>query len=222
LNIKGLKDIDWQVVAKNVSEQFKNLDTSNPGVWPILPRVGIWVAVACGVIGMVWYALITSEQDEFSRLKGVEGQLRDEFVKKTQASIDLENLKKQKIQVQAYVSQLENQLPGRAEVARLLSDVNQIGVSKGLQFDLFRPSPEVVKTYYAERAVNVVVVGRFHDMGEFSANIARLPRIVSLSDLSLGGVEGMRDVLKMEAVVRTYRYLDDNEVEESKKVAEKK
>ena len=222
MNFQALKEIDWQAVSKDVLDQFKNLDTSNPGVWPFAPRFVVWVVAACAAVGLIWYGFITPKQDAMSGLKAEEERLKEDFIKKTQASINLERLKLQKIQVQAYVSQLENQLPGRAEIAKLLSDVNQAGVSRGLQFELFKPSPEVVKEFYAERGVNIAVTGRFHDVGEFSAGIAQLPRIVSLSDISLKSSEVLRDSLRMEAVIHTYRYLDDNEIAESKKATEKK
>ncbi len=222
MNIPNLKSIDWQALAKEGADQFKNLDPQNPGLWPLLPKVGVWVAAASAAVALIWYVLITPEQEAIVNLKNEENQLREEFQKKTRASINLNDLKKQKKQVEEYVSQLENQLPGKAEMAKLLSDVNQAGVSQGLQFELFKPSPEVVKDYYAERAVNVAVTGRFHDIGEFSASIARLPRIVSLSHLSLV-LDPAKDILRMEAIVHTYRYLDDNEAAEAKKKeAEKK
>ncbi len=222
MNIPNLKSIDWQVLTKEGADQFKNLDPQNPGLWPLLPKFGVWVAAASAAMALIWYVLITPEQEAIANLKNEENQLREEFQKKTRASINLNDLKKQKKQVEEYVSQLENQLPGKAEMAKLLSDVNQAGVSQGLQFELFKPSPEVVKDYYAERAVNVAVTGRFHDIGEFSASIARLPRIVSLSHLSLV-LDPAKDILRMEAIVHTYRYLDDNEAAEAKKKeAEKK
>jgi type IV pilus assembly protein PilO len=222
MNIPNLKNIDWQALSNEVAAQFKNLDPQNPGLWPLLPRLGVWLAAASAAVALIWYALITAEQEAVVTLKNEEVQLREEFRKKTRDSINLGELKKQKQQVQEYVSQLENQLPGKAEMAKLLSDVNQAGVSQGLQFELFKPSPEVVKGYYAERSVNVAVTGRFHDIGEFSASIARLPRIVSLSHLVLV-LDPVKDILRMEAIVHTYRYLDDTEAAEAKKKeAEKK
>ncbi len=222
MNLPNLKNVDWQALSKEAVEQFKNLDPNNPGLWPLLPKLGVWLAAASAAVVLIWYTQITSEQEAVVALKGEEEKLRDEFKKKTRDSISLVQLKKQKQQVQEYVSQLENQLPGKAEMAKLLSDVNQAGVSQGLQFELFKPSPEVVKGYYAERSVNVAVTGRFHDIGEFSASIARLPRIVSLSHLGLV-LDPVKDILRMEAIVHTYRYLDDIEAAEAKKKeAEKK
>jgi len=216
MKIPDLKNIDWQELGNNAASQFKNLDPSNPGLWPILPKVGVWLAAAAAALAAIWFFVITPEQETIATLQKDEEELKKNFIKKTKESISLDALKKQKLQVEAYVSQLENQLPGRAEIAKLLSDVNQAGVSQGLQFELFKPSPEVVQSYYAERSVNIAVTGKFHDIGEFSAGIAKLPRIVSLTNMALT-LDPARDQLRMEAVVHTYRYLDDSEAAEAKK-----
>ena len=130
-------------------------------------------------------------------------------------------LRKQKELVQEYVTQLEKQLPGKAEMDALLSDINQAGVGRGLQFELFRPGQVVVKDYYAELPISVRVVGRYHDIGAFAADIANLSRIVTLHDLSIAPPQ--KDAngsnLAMEATARTYRYLDQAEVAEVKRAA---
>ncbi len=128
--------------------------------------------------------------------------------------MNLPELRKQKLQVQEYVTQLEKQLPGKAEMDALLSDINQAGLGRGLQFELFRPGNVEVKEYYAELPIAIRVTGRFHDIGSFAADVANLSRIVTLQNLSIGQVA--RDAngnLSMEATARTYRYLDATEIE---------
>ena len=129
-------------------------------------------------------------------------------------------MRKQKLQVEEYVTQLEKQLPGKAEMDALLSDINQAGIGRGLQFELFRPGEVAVKDYYAELPISIRVTGRYHDIGAFAADIANLSRIVTLHNLPITGVqrEGGGN-LAMDAMARTYRYLDANEVAAQKKPA---
>jgi type IV pilus assembly protein PilO len=119
------------------------------------------------------------------------------------------------------VTQLEKQLPGKAEMDALLSDINQAGLGRGLQFELFRPGQVVVKDYYAELPIAIRVTGRYHDIGSFAADIANLSRIVTLHNVSLVSGKELSGVLAMEATARTYRYLDPAEIEEVRKTAVK-
>jgi type IV pilus assembly protein PilO len=146
--------------------------------------------------------------------------LKQQFESKLAQAVNLGELRKQKLQVQEYVTQLEKQLPGKAEMDALLSDINQAGLGRGLQFDLFKPGQVEVKDYYAELPITLRVSGRYHDIGAFAADVANLSRIVTLHNLAIGpvGVD-TTGALSMEAVARTYRYLDANEVAEQKKAA---
>jgi type IV pilus assembly protein PilO len=129
-------------------------------------------------------------------------------------AVNLTELRKQKLQVQEYVTQLEKQLPGKAEMDALLSDINQAGLGRGLQFELFRPGQVAVKEYYAELPIAIRITGRYHDIGSFAADVANLSRIVTLHNINL--VTVARDAsgnLSMEATARTYRYLDASEVD---------
>jgi type IV pilus assembly protein PilO len=131
----------------------------------------------------------------------------------------LTELRKQKLQVQEYVTQLEKQLPGKAEMDALLSDINQAGLGRGLQFELFRPGQVEVKEYYAELPITIRISGRYHDIGSFAADVANLSRIVTLHNLNIAAAP--RDTsgnLTMDATARTYRYLDATEVNAQRKV----
>ena len=151
-----------------------------------------------------------------------EVQLREEYRKKLVQAVNLDALKKQLVQVQQYVTQLEKQLPSKAEMDALLSDINQAGLGRSLQFELFRPGEVSVKEYYAELPIAVRVTGGYHDIGLFAADIANLSRIVTLNNLSLAPVKDRDGVLTMDGVAKTFRYLDQEEIEMQQKAAKDK
>jgi type IV pilus assembly protein PilO len=139
-----------------------------------------------------------------------ENKLRDEYKIKTAQAINLDALRAQKAQVDQYVDRLQKQLPSKAEMAALLTDINQAGTGRGLQFELFKPQQVVVKDYYAELPIDIRITGNYHDIGAFTGDIANLPRIVTLNNLALS--TGKDGALMLEAVAKTFRYLDPEEV----------
>jgi type IV pilus assembly protein PilO len=172
-----------------------------------------------------WFLLLSGASDQLQAERDKEPTLKQDYRAKLAQAVNLDELRKQKSQVEEYVTQLEKQLPGKAEMDALLSDINQAGLGRGLQFELFRPGQVVVKDYYAELPISIKVSGRYHDIGSFTADIANLSRIVTLHDLNIApaGAAG-RDknanasgLLTMEATARTYRYLDPSEIEEQRK-----
>jgi type IV pilus assembly protein PilO len=184
-----------------------------------MPKVAVFVAVAVGVVVVGWFALLSSALEELEAEREREPQLKAQFESKLAQAVNLSELRKQKLQVQEYVTQLEKQLPGKAEMDALLSDINQAGLGRGLQFELFKPGQVEVKDYYAVLPIAVKVTGRYHDIGAFAADVANLSRIVTLHNLVI--VKPPKDpgaiTLTMEASARTYRYLDPAEVEDQKK-----
>jgi type IV pilus assembly protein PilO len=164
--------------------------------------------------------VLSDAADALQSLRNREPALKAEYTDKLAQAVNLDELKKQKEQVEEYVTQLEKQLPGKAEMDALLSDINQAGIGRGLQFELFRPGKVVVKDYYAELPIAIRVAGKYHDIGAFAADIANLSRIVTLHDLAvLPPPKDSTGNLAMEATARTYRYLDPAEVAEVKKAA---
>ena len=157
--------------------------------------------------------------DELDAEHNKEPTLKADYRNKLAQAVNLSELRKQKLQVEEYVTQLEKQLPGKAEMDALLSDINQAGLGRGLQFELFRPGQVVVKDYYAELPIAIKVTGRYHDIGSFAADIANLSRIVTLHNMVLTTGKDLSGVLTMEATARTYRYLDPVEIEEVRKAA---
>jgi type IV pilus assembly protein PilO len=219
---KKKNDIDFSALQENIQRQFRGLDPNDPSRWPLLPRFLLCVAIALGVAALLWYVLIKDYEDTLEQERNTEVTLRQDFSQKLSKAVSLDGLKKQREQVQQYVTQLEKQLPSKAEMAALLSDINQAGLGRSLQFETFRPGAMVVKEYYAELPIALKVTGRFHDIGSFASDVAYLSRIVTLNNLSIVpvGKEGS-EVLSMEATARTFRYLDADEVQAQRAAAGK-
>jgi type IV pilus assembly protein PilO len=196
--------------------QFRGLNTREPGQWPLLPKLATWLLLAVMVVVLFWFLILQDKANELEAERNKEPGLRKDYRDKLAQAVNLPELRKQKKQVEEYVTQLEKQLPGKAEMDALLTDINQAGVGRNLQFELFRPGSVAVRDYYAELPISIRVSGRYHDVGAFTADIANLSRIVTLHELSLGGMRG-DGVLSMDAVARTYRYLDSAEVAAQKK-----
>jgi type IV pilus assembly protein PilO len=216
--------IDVNAWFAEASEQFQGLNPKEPGQWPLLPKLASGLAVVVGVVALGYFLLLSEVQDGLEAERNREPQLRADFHSKLTQAVNLPELRKQKSQVEEYVTQLEKQLPGKAEIDSLLSDISSAGVGRGLQFELFRPGQVLIKDYYAELPIAVRVSGRYHDIGAFAADVANLSRIVTLHNLIVAAPSGTRDAngaLSMEATARTYRYLDAAEVAEQKKAATK-
>jgi type IV pilus assembly protein PilO len=194
--------------------QFRNLNTREPGQWPALPKLASWAGVIAAVVVGGWFALLSTAHEDLETERGREPKLKADYQSRLAQAVNLTELRKQKQQVQEYVTQLEKQLPGKAEMDALLSDINQAGLGRGLQFELFRPGQVQVKEYYAELPIAIRVSGRYHDVGSFAADVANLSRIVTLHNLTIAPVQARNPdgLLAMEATARTYRYLDATEV----------
>ena len=197
--------------------QFKGLNRNEPGQWPWLPKLTTWLLLAVLVVVAGWFLLLAAAHDELDAERAREPALKQDYRAKLAQAVNLAELRKQKLQVEEYVTQLEKQLPGKAEMDALLSDINQAGLGRGLQFELFRPGQVVVKDYYAELPISIKVSGRYHDIGAFAADVANLSRIVTLHNMSIVSTKDPGGALAMEATARTYRYLDPMEVEAQRK-----
>ena len=208
---------DFAAFQSNLKAQFTGLNPNDPPSWPALPRYVLCAFVTLLVVAGLWFAWISSSEEELTAERGKEVVLREDFTKKSAQASSLDALKKQREQVQQYVTQLEKQLPSKAEMAALLSDINQAGLGRSLQFELFRPGQITVKEYYAELPIAVRVTGRYHDIGAFAADIANLSRIVTLNNLSL--VPAKDGALTMDTTAKTFRYLDNDEVALQRKAA---
>jgi type IV pilus assembly protein PilO len=212
-------NIDVASTFDKAASQFRGLNSREPGQWPLLPKLASWVVAAAAMVAAGWFLVVSDANNELSAERGREDPLRNEFRDKLRQAVNLGELRKQKLQVEEFVTQLEKQLPGKAEMDALLSDINQAGLGRGLQFELFRPGQVEVKDYYAVLPISVRVTGRYHDIGAFAADVANLSRIVTLHNLNISRPPKEPNAvnLTMEASARTYRYLDPAEVDEQKK-----
>lgn len=205
-------NVDFKGIQDKLKSQFTGLDPNDPSQWPGLPRNLLFVAVCVAVIAGLWFAWLKTSDEELIAEKAREEQLREDYRKKLVQAVNLDALRKQLEQVQQYVTQLEKQLPSKAEMDALLSDINQAGLGRSLQFELFRPGQVSVKEYYAELPISVRVTGTYHDIGLFAADIANLSRIVTLNNLTLTPIKDREGVLTMDGTAKTFRYLDQEEV----------
>ncbi|WP_218510431.1 type 4a pilus biogenesis protein PilO [Variovorax sp. dw_308] len=214
---RSAPNFDVSASLRRFGDQFRGLNPNDPSVWPAVPRYALCVLVTVLVLVALWFVWLTNSNDTLEAERAKEVTLRADYQKKVVLAANLDMLKKQREQVQQYVTLLEKQLPSKAEMDALLSDINQAGLGRSLQFELFRPGTVVVKDYYAELPIAVRVTGRYHDMGSFAADIANLSRIVTLNNIALAPAKD--GSLTMDATARTFRYLDAEEQNMQKKAA---
>jgi type IV pilus assembly protein PilO len=212
-------DIDLSGLQQTLRSQFSGLDPNDPTQWPSVPRYLLLTFIAAAVVAGLWFAWLSSFQEELDAERAKEVQLRADYQKKLAQAVNLDALKQQLEQVQQYVTQLEKQLPSKAEMDALLSDINQAGLGRSLQFELFRPGQVNVKEYYAELPIAVKVTGSYHDIGLFAADVANLSRIVTLNNITLTPVPNRPGFLTMDCTAKTFRYLDQDEIVAQKKAA---
>ena len=209
---------DFAKLQGDLQRQFQNLDPKDPSLWPALPRTLLCLLIAGGVATFLWFFKLSEYEAELTTERVTEQTLRADYQKKLIKAVSLDALKKQREQVQQYVIQLEKQLPSKAEMSALLSDINQAGLGRGLQFELFKPGADVIKEFYAEMPIDVRVTGVYHDLGEFVADLASMPRMVTLNDVGIDADKDGR--LKLQAKAVTYRYLDEEELAQQRKAAQ--
>src|SRR3989442_1739525 len=206
---------------KKFLEQFKNLNTRDPGAWPPIPKAMLLLGVLIGIVALGYFLDWQEEMDSLEAGRVQEAKLKDEYVAKQQQAINLDLYRQQLREIDSSFGALLRQLPNRSQMDALLVDINQAGLGRGLQFELFRPSPaEITREFYAERPIAVKVTGSYHDMGAFASDVGQLPRIVTLNDVTItADPQKGGSVLTMDATARTFRYLDDDELAAQRKGA---
>lgn len=211
----------------NLSEQFQGLSFRDIGSWPLLPKVAMLVGICGSILGGLYYfdTQVQIEELEASRRKEV--QLKQEYVSKYAQAVNLELYKEQLKEVDVAFGNLLRQLPDKSKMESLITDINQSGISQGLQFDLFKPATqETQKEFYAELPIAIKVLGNYHKIAKFSSEIGQLSRIVTLNNVNIS--IGAGGVMQMDATAKTFRYLSDAELEakvaqeNARKRAEKK
>lgn len=192
------------------TNDFKNLDTSDPGVWPDGPRIVVALCVMIAVVILGWLLIWRDQAEMLEGYEAEEETLRSAWIEKKKQAVNLEEYKRQLAEIDRQFGVLLKQLPNRAEMDSLLSDINQAGLGRGLQFELFKPGSDVIKEFHAEMPIDIKVLGSYHDLGEFVSDVARMPRIVTLNDVALNNLKDGK--LTFEAKAVTYRYLDEEEI----------
>ena len=210
---------DAPAFQERIASQFRGLNPNDPASWPMVPKLALCVAVAAAIVAVLWFLWLTNSADELAAEQKKEEGLRTDYKKKLAQAVNLDALRKQREQVQQYVTQLEKQLPSKAEMDALLSDINQAGLGRSLSFDHFRPGQMSVKEYYAELPISVRVQGRYNDIGAFASDIAHLSRIVTLNNLEI--TQARDGNLLLDATAKTFRYLDPEEVAAQRKATAK-
>ncbi len=198
-------------MAIAILDQFKNLNRNDPGSWPPLPKLLLLIALLAAILVAAYFLDWQGQIEELDAGRNQETQLKEQYKSKKQQAVNLDLYRQQLREIDSSFGALLKQLPNKSQMEALLVDINQAGLGRGLQFDLFRPAPqENVKEFYAELPITLKVVGNYHDMGAFASDIGQLNRIVTLNDIALN--VGKDGTLTMDATAKTFRYLDDDEL----------
>jgi len=190
-------------------EELKNLNPKDPGGWPWSAKIISFAAIFVLVVLLGAFLDWQSQWDELQRVQNEETQLRDTFLARKKEAINLDLIKKQLTETQESFGALIKQLPSKSEMDALLTDINQAGLGRGLQFELFRPGAEAINGSFAELPITLKVTGNYDDLANFASDIAMLSRIVTLNDIAISPAN---QSLSMDAVAKTFRYLDENEL----------
>lgn len=197
-------------------DDLKNLNPKTPGAWPWLAKILAFAMMFVFVVAMAAVFDWQSQWDDLKSAKAQEDTLKETFLAKKRQAVNLDLIKKQLLETQESFGALLKQLPNKSEMDALLTDINQAGLGRGLQFELFRPGAESIKGSFAEQPITIKVTGSYDDLGKFASDISMLPRIVTLNEISIAPAGGS---LTMEATAKTFRYLDDEEIAAQKKAA---
>jgi len=207
-----LPQVDFQKIA----DEFRYLNPNDPGAWPLIPKVVILAGWFFAVLIAGWWFVWSDQLTELETKEQEEQTLRQQYLEKKRQAINLDLYTQQLADIDRSFGALLKQLPNKSENESLLIEINQAGLGRGLQFELFRPGNEEFKDFYAELPIAVRINGTYHDIGAFAADIAKLPRIVTLNNIA---ITPMKDggLLTLDATTKTFRYLDDEEVARQKK-----
>ena len=202
----AIPSIDFRALA----EDFKALDPKDIGAWPMLPRVAVLFGLFVVMLVGGWWFDWSAQHEELETKRQQEAKYKNEYLDKKKQAVNLDEYRKQLADIDKSFGTLLKQLPNKAEMEALLIDINQAGLGRGLQFDLFKPGKETSRDFYAELPIALKITGTYHDLGAFSADVAKLSRIVSLTNIAVVPDKG--GLLKMDATAMTYRYLDEEEL----------
>ncbi|MBK7899613.1 MAG: type 4a pilus biogenesis protein PilO [Azonexus sp.] len=209
-SLDSLRKLDFKALL----DDFRNLNPNDPGSWPRAPKIALLIALFVALLGAGWALLWNDQLSTLDTKRQDEERLKQEFLDKKRQAVNLPLYTQQLEEIDRSFGALLKQLPNRSEIDALLIEVNQAGLGRGLKFELFKPGAEQIKGFYAELPITVRITGGYHDFGAFAADVAKLPRIVTLNNISVGGAGGG---LALDAVTKTFRYLDESEIAAQKK-----
>lgn len=213
----ALQKFDFQ----RVLDDFRHMNPNDPGSWQLVPRVAVLCGVFLLILVLGWWFVWSDQLADLESKENEERTLKEQYVEKKRQAVNLDLYTQQLAEIDRSFGALLKQLPNKSEIEALLIEVNQAGLGRGLQFELFRPSQELMKDFYAEMPIVVKVNGGYHDFGAFAADVGKLPRIVTLNNLSITPLKDGGS-LTMDATIKTFRYLDDEEIAKQKKIADEK
>jgi type IV pilus assembly protein PilO len=208
----------WQ---SRIRTQFAGLDPNDPSRWPTFPRYLLLGAMAIAVMVVLWFVWLGDMGSQLESERSSEAQLRADYTRKLGQAANLDVLKDQLEQVRQFVTQLERQLPSNADMESLLSDISQAGQGRSLTFELIRPEQVVFRDFYVELPITMRVTGSYHDIGLFVSDISHLSRIVTINNIELTPVQNRNDLVTMDAIAKTFRYLDPEEAQKQRSGAAK-
>jgi len=203
-----------QVDFKAIVEDFKHLNPNDVGTWPLVPRIVVLVVLLAAIIGVGWFFVWNDQMTTLEAKQQEEAKLKEEYLDKKRQAINLNLYKQQLNEIDQTFGALLKQLPNKSEMEALLTEINQSGLGRGLQFELFKPGAEEMRDFYAERPITIKITGNYHDLGAFASDIAKLPRIVTLNNIAIAPGQGGK--LSLDATTKTFRYLDFEEVAKQK------
>ena len=209
----SIPKVDFQAIA----DDFRYMNPNDPGAWPLVPRITVLLGLFLALLLAGWWFVWSDQLVELETKEKEQETLKQQYLDKRRQAINLDLYTQQLAEIDRSFGALLKQLPNKSEIEALLIEVNQAGLGRGLQFELFRPGAEQLKDFYAELPISVKINGTYHDFGAFAADIAKLPRIVTLNNVSV--VPGKDGVLSMDATTKTFRYLDEEELARQKKPA---
>lgn len=201
-------------------EEWKSLDPKNMGNWPTAPKAAVLIVLFLALLGGGYWFDWSAQLSQLDAAKQKEETLKTTFMDKKKQAINLETHRQQLKDLEQAFGALLKQLPNKSEMDALLTDINQSGLGRGLEFELFKPeAKENFSEFYAELPITIKVTGKYHDLGAFSSDVSLLPRIVTLNDVGVSLKDG---ILVMDAIAKTYRYLDEDETAAQRKLAKEK
>jgi type IV pilus assembly protein PilO len=204
-----------------IADDFRRTNWRDAGTWSFAPKLLVLVAILIALPAIGFVGVWQDQLDEIDRGRQQELKLKDDYKGKKAQAVNLDLLKQQLREIDTQFGALLKQLPNKAQMDALLVEINQAGLSRGLQFELFKPAPsETAREFYAELPITLKLTGNYHDMGGFAADVGQLPRIVTLNDVGLAADKGGN--LTMDVTARTFRYLDESELAAARKAAASK